>query len=66
MLNERHKVDRRRVEDAFFQYTLLKAASWHPAYFDISHLPLHAKSLDTISEFSTVYHAAFMEKYSGT
>lgn len=65
VLIERQRVDRHRVEDAFFQFALLKAASWYPSHFDISQLPLHAKSLETISKFTTIYHGAFMEKYSG-
>ena len=64
-LDERQRVDRRRVEDAFFQFALLKAASWYPSIFNISKLPLHAKALETISNFTTVYHGAFMAKYSG-
>lgn len=65
MLKERQKVDRRRIEDAFFQFALLKAASWYPHKFDHSQLPLHANSTYTIAKFTEQYHGAFMEQYSG-
>lgn len=53
-----------RVEDAFFQYALLRAASWYSHCFTLSTLPLHNDTLDTLSKFTTVYHGAFMEKYA--
>jgi len=65
LLTERQRVDRRRVEDAFFQYALLKTASWYPHRFDITHLAFHCGTTNTISKFTTIYHGAFMEKYSG-
>ena len=64
LLTERQRVDRRRVEDAFFQYALLRAASWYSHHFSLSTLPLHNDTLDTLSKFTTVYHGAFMEKYA--
>lgn len=65
-LNERQKLDRRRAEDAFFQYAILKAASWYPDYFNIQDLPLHASTMKTVTKFTEKYHGAFMDRYSGT
>lgn len=64
-LTERQKVDRRRVDDAFFQYAILRASSWYPHKFNLSSLPLHGDTRNTLSMFTTIYHGAFMEKYSG-
>jgi hypothetical protein len=65
LLMERQKVDRRRVEDAFFQYALLRASSWYPRHFCIASMPLHADAMSTISKFTRVYHGVFMQRYSG-
>lgn len=62
---ERQKLDRRRIEDAFFQYAVLRAASWYPHHFRIECMPLHAETVNTVSKFTAVYHGAFMERYSG-
>ncbi len=55
---------RQPVEDAFFQYAVLRAALWYPHHVDISNLPLRGDAVDTISRLTTVYHGAFMEKYA--
>ena len=62
-LNERQKLDRRRAEDAFFQYAIL---TWYPDYFNIQDLPLHASTMKTVTKFTEKYHEAFMDRYSGT
>lgn len=59
-------MDRRRVEDAFFQYAALRVASWYPEQFKIPTLQFHAMTTMTISNMTTVYHGAFMKKYSGS
>ena len=59
-------MDRRRVEDAFFQYAALRVASWYPEHFKLPILQFHAMTTMTISNMTTVYHGAFMRKYSGT
>lgn len=64
-LHQRQKIDRRRIEDAFFQYAVLKAASWYPLHFDLEHLPLHAATPNTVAHFVEKYHGAFMNLYSG-
>lgn len=63
LLTERQRVDRRRMEDAFFQYALLRATSWYPQ-FSVSALPLHSYVESTLSKFTCAYHGAFMEKYA--
>lgn len=64
-LNEREKVDRRRVEDAMFQYAMLNVSSWYTTLLELSALPMHAQTTTTIFKSTTVYHGAFMKKYSG-
>jgi len=63
-LNERQKVDCRRVEDAVFQYALLNVSDWYSC-LDLSTLPMHIQATNTIYESTTFYHGAFMSKYSG-
>ncbi len=62
MLLERQKVDRRRIEDAFFQYAALRVASWYPAQFKDSALLLHSSTTATTAKMTTVYHGAFMDR----
>ncbi len=64
-LHERQKLDRRRVEDGYFQYALLKAASWYPGKFSLEDLPLHSSTVKTVALFTKIYHGVFMDKYSG-
>ena len=42
--HKRQKLDRRRIESAFFQYAALRVASFHPDLFQNSKLPLHSES----------------------
>lgn len=65
LLIERQRVDRRRIEDAFFQYAVLRAASWYPDDFCLYNLPLHGNTTATIENMTCVYHGAFMRKYAG-
>lgn len=64
ILNERAKVDRRRIE-AFFQYALLRVTSWYPEQLSLSSLPLHNKTTEILPSTVSVYHGAFMKKYAG-
>ena len=64
-LNERVTVDRRRIEEAFFQYALLKVIAWYPQHFSIGDLPLHAKTVHVLPSVVSTYHGAFMERYAG-
>jgi len=65
-LVERHKLDRRRVEDSYYQFSLLRVCSWYPDLFDIRNLPLHNRAGSSIVKITSQYHDAFMTKYSGT
>lgn len=64
-LVERYKVDRRRVEAAHFQFATLQVASWYPEQFDVRKLPLHGCLQTTLTSVVTIYHGAFMTRYSG-
>ena len=48
ILNQRVKVDRRRIEEAFLQYALLRVASWYPEKLSLSCLPLHTKTIEIL------------------
>lgn len=63
MLTGRLALDRRRLEDAHFQYALLRVASWYN--FDLASLPLHGSTHETIVHFANRYYQAFMKNYSG-
>ena len=58
-------LDRRRLEDVFFQYAILEAASWYPYRFDTQSFPLHSSTMKTVAKFTEKYHGAFMDRYSG-
>ena len=64
-LIEREKLDRRRAEAAYFQYAVLRVASWYPHLFNLFKLPLHSKHVTILSDVTEVYHGAFMELYAG-
>ena len=64
-LNERQRVDRRRIEDAVFQYALLEVSSWYDCLSELSNKPMHILTTATIFDSITVYHGAFMKRYSG-
>ena len=61
-LSGRLQLDRRRLEDAHFQYAILRVASWYN--FDLASLPLHGSTQETILCVVNSYHEAFMKKYS--
>ena len=58
-------LDRRRLEDAHFQYAILKVALWYPSSFKLTDLPLHGPTRETLLHMSDLYYGAFMKKYSG-
>ena len=64
-LTQRLLLDRRRLEEAHFQYALLMVASWYPDHFKLSDLHLHGATQDTLLYVTGVYHRVFMKKYSG-
>jgi len=64
-LNERQMIDRRRVEDAVFQYALLQVTCWYDCLSDLSNKPMHVQATATIFDSTVLYHGAFMKRYSG-
>ena len=56
-------MDRRRLEDAHFQYAILRVAAWYD--LKLSDLPLHGAANDTLLQIGSTFYEAFMKKYSG-
>ena len=63
-LVDRYQMDRRRLEDAHFQFAILQAASWYPEHFDINTLALHSSTKNTLLDVTAVYHGVFMAQYA--
>lgn len=66
LLIERQKVDRRHIEDAYFQYALLTTQAMYPGDFRLSDLSMHHNTPTTLIKFTAAYHEAFIKRYSGT
>ena len=64
-LQERQKLDWRRMEDAFFQYAVLTVASWYGQHFSLCQLPMHNLASETVAHVTETYHGLFMSHYSG-
>ena len=62
-LTKRRLLDRRRLEDAHFQYANLRVAAWYN--LKLSDLPLHGATKDTLLRISSTFYKSFMTKYSG-
>lgn len=60
----RFRLDRRRVEEAHFQFAILQVASWYPRVLNVKELCLHADTQDTLSSVVPVYHAQFLTSYA--
>ena len=58
-------MDRRRLQDAFFQYALLRVGSWYPKHIAIEKLYLHDGLSDTLLNVTPMLHKAFTAKYAG-
>ena len=58
-------LNRRRIEDAFFQYAALKVARWYPEVIEPIRVKLHSSTSETLEKITAVYHGAFMTKYAG-
>lgn len=56
----------RRMEDAFFQYALLRVSQWYPEDIEPITVRLHSTTSETLEKITSVYHGAFMTKYAGT
>ena len=63
-LLERQNLDRRRIEDAYFQFAVLHVCSWYPDHFKIEKVSLHNNTSTTLQEIVTNFHGIFMKKYS--
>ena len=63
-LQERQKLDRRRIEDAFFQYAILTVVSWYSQHFSLCQLPMHNMASETVTGITEKYHGLFMSHYS--
>lgn len=59
-------MDRRRLEEAFLQYALLKVAEWYPLQISIHKLYLHDGLSEMLLKATPLFHEAFTKKYSGT
>uniref|UniRef100_A0A1X7V592 Uncharacterized protein n=1 Tax=Amphimedon queenslandica TaxID=400682 RepID=A0A1X7V592_AMPQE len=60
----RHWIDRRHLEEDFFQYALLRISSWYPKDIPLSALKLHGEFDDTLLAMAPVFHNAFQKHYS--
>ena len=58
----RRLLDRRRLEDAHFQYAILRVAAWYN--LKLTDLPLHGATTDTLLRISSIFYKLFMTKYS--
>ena len=58
-------MDRRRLQEAFFQYALLRVASWYPKHIVLEQLWLHDDLPKTLLNITPIFHKAFTEEYAG-
>jgi hypothetical protein len=58
-------MDRRRLEEAYLQYALLKVSGWYSAHLSIEMLHLHDGLSETLLQATPSFHKAFLQKYSG-
>lgn len=61
LLRERQRLDRRRAEAAYFQYAVLRVASWYPERVPLATLPLHGSLESTLTKVTEQYHGVFMK-----
>ena len=64
-LTKRQMLNRKRVEDAFFQYAALRVSSWYPKEIKLLSLKLHSGITGTLQAITSIYHGAFMKQYAG-
>ena len=64
-LESRLRMDRRRLEEAFLQYALLKVAEWYPLDMSMHKLHLHDGLSQLLLQVTPSFHEAFTKKYSG-
>ena len=63
-LDSRQQLDRRRLEEAFMQYALLRVASWYPSSVNIEQLYLHDGLSQTLLKTTPLFHSAFIQTYA--
>lgn len=61
---DRYQMDRRRLEEAHFQFAILHMASWYPQHMDIDKLALHGSTKSTLLDVVSIYHGVFMDQYA--
>ena len=63
LLNEREYLDRRSLENAYFQFAILKVASWYDR--KLVDIPLHGYTKRTLIKICNIHYEAFMNRHSG-
>jgi len=64
-VQDRLKLDRRRLESAHLMYAAMNVAKWYPESF--SGIQFESGNIDkTTDELTPVYHFAFSKEYAGT
>ena len=63
-LDSRQQLDRRRLEEAFMQYALLRVASWYQSSINIERLYLHDGLNQTLLNTTPLFHNAFIQRYA--
>ena len=63
-LLRRQEMDRRRLEEAFFQYALLKVAAWYKIK-PLNELKMHSETCNTLAIVTPLFHNEFMKNYAG-
>ena len=58
-------MDRRRLEEAFLQYALLKASDWYPKDLCVEDLFLHEKLSQILIAVTPRLLNAFIQNYTG-
>ena len=58
-------MDRRRLDEAHFQYAILRVALWYPSVLKLLDLPLHSSTPETLLHVTDLYQGVFMNQYSG-
>ena len=61
-IEERYKLDRRRVEASHMQYAVLQVTSWYPEVFSAKEVLMHSSIDETLISVVSLYHGAFMAR----
>ena len=63
---ERQVMDRRRLEEAFMQYMILKICSWYPQDIPFNEVQLHGHLDKSLNKYAPIFHKAFSKNYAGS